>query len=60
VKNQKEIGTRAGTYRDLIDQNRNRFEEIQGGYRAGRYDAAARNLMVEGLLKRFLEDIDNG
>jgi len=60
VKNQKEIGTRAGTYRDLIDQNRQRFEEIQGGYRAGRYDAAARNLMVEGLLKRFLEDIDNG
>lgn len=60
VKNQKEIGTRAGTYRDLINQHRGRFEEIQGGYRAGRYDAAARNLMVEGLLKRFLDDVDNG
>ena len=26
--------------------------------RAGRYDAASRNLMVDGLLKRFLDDID--
>ena len=26
--------------------------------RAGRYDAASRNLMVDGLLKRFLEEID--
>ncbi len=30
-----------------------------GGYRAGRYDAASRNLMVDGLLKRFLEDVDS-
>lgn len=59
VKNQREIGVRAGTYRDLINENRGRFEEVQGGYRAGRYDAAARNLMVEGLLKRFLDDVDN-
>jgi hypothetical protein len=34
------------------------FQETQGGYRAGRYDAASRNLMVDGLLKRFLEEID--
>ena len=25
---------------------------------AGRYDAASRNLMIDGLLKRFLEDLD--
>ena len=42
----------------LIASARTKFEETQGGYRAGRYDAASRNLMVDGLLKRFLEDID--
>jgi hypothetical protein len=58
VKNQKEIGTKVGTYRTLIAGTRAKFEETQGGYRAGRYDAASRNLMVDGLLKRFLEEID--
>jgi hypothetical protein len=58
VKNQKEIGTKVTTYRALIAGARTKFEETQGGYRAGRYDAASRNLMVDGLLKRFLEDID--
>jgi hypothetical protein len=58
VKNQKEIGAKVTTYRALIAGARTKFEETQGGYRAGRYDAASRNLMVDGLLKRFLEDID--
>jgi hypothetical protein len=58
VKNQKEITTKVGAYRTLIAATRAKFEETQGGYRAGRYDAASRNLMVDGLLKRFLEEID--
>ena len=58
IKNQKEIREKVGAYRTLIVETRTRFEEAQGGYRAGRYDAASRNLMVDGLLKRFLDDID--
>ena len=58
VKNQKQIMSKVGTYRTLIADTRARFEEAQGGYRAGRYDAASRNLMVDGLLKRFLEELD--
>ncbi len=58
VKNQKEIGNKVTAYRALIASVRTKFEETQGCYRAGRYDAASRNLMVDGLLKRFLEDID--
>jgi hypothetical protein len=58
VKNQKEITTKVAAFRTLIAGTRARFEETQGGYRAGRYDAASRNLMVDGLLKRFLEEID--
>jgi hypothetical protein len=58
VKNQKEIMSKVGPYKTLITDTRTRFEEIQGGYRAGRYDSAGRNLMVDGLLKQFLEKID--
>src|SRR5262249_36517447 len=55
AKHQKEITAKVGPYKALITDTRTRFEEVQGGYRAGRYDAAGRNLMVDGLLKRFLE-----
>jgi hypothetical protein len=58
VKNQKEITSKVSIFRTLIAETRTRFEETQGGYRAGRYDAASRNLMVDGLLKRFLEEIE--
>jgi hypothetical protein len=58
VKNQKEITTKVTAFRTLIAETRTRFEETQGGYRAGRYDAASRNLMVDGLLKRFLEELE--
>jgi hypothetical protein len=58
VKNQKEIGSKVALYRTLVDSTRTKFDEIQGGFRAGRYDAAARNLMVDGLLRRFLDDVD--
>ena len=58
VKNQKEIGAKVSAYRTLVETTRGQFDEIQGGYRGGRYDAAARNLMVDGLLRRFMEDVD--
>src|SRR3954468_6728523 len=35
VKNQKEISTKVVTFRKLIAETRTRFEETQGGYRAG-------------------------
>ena len=58
LKNQKEIGAKVGEYKGLVETTRAKFDEIQGGYRGGRYDAAARNLMVDGLLRRFLDDVD--
>ncbi len=58
AKHQKEISTKRGVYAKLIADTREKFDEIQGGYRAGRYDSPGRNLMVDGLLKRFLEQID--
>lgn len=58
VKNKNEIAAKLPGCRDIITDSRTKFDEIQGGYRAGRYDAAGRNLMVEGLLKRFLDQVD--
>ncbi len=58
IKNQKEITGKIEPCKAIIADTRTKFDEIQGGYRAGRYDAAGRNLMVEGLLKRFLDQVD--
>ena len=58
LKNRKEITDKVGICKTLIGETRTKFEETQGGYRAGRYDGPSRNLMVDGLLKRFLEELD--
>ena len=57
-KHQKEVTGKIQPYRTLVSETRTRFEEIQGGYRAGRYDQAGRNLMVDGLLQQFLRQVD--
>jgi hypothetical protein len=57
-KHQKEVTSKIQPYRALVSETRARFEEIQGGYRAGRYDQAGRNLMVDGLLQQFLKQVD--
>jgi hypothetical protein len=58
VRNQKEISGKIGRFRERIAEERRKFDEIQTGYRANRYDARERNLMVDGQLKRFLADLD--
>jgi hypothetical protein len=58
VRNQREISQKLGRFRERIADERKHFEEIQSGYRANRYDARERNLMVDGQLKRFLADLD--
>jgi hypothetical protein len=58
LKNRKEITDKVSACKTIIADTRTRFEETQGGYRAGRYDGPARNLMVDGLLKRFLGELD--
>jgi|SRR5581483_307243 len=58
VRNQKEITSKITRFRERITEERAKFEEIQAGYRANRFDARERNLMVDGQLKRFLADLD--
>lgn len=57
-RNQKDIIRKVGIYRNEIRDTKVKYEEIQVGFRDGRYKAADRNLMIDGLLKRFIEEID--
>ena len=58
MKNQKSISEKVPRYRELIATTQQKFDEIQSGYRGNRYDARERNLMVDGLQKRFLAECD--
>jgi hypothetical protein len=58
ASNQRQVRKKIGVYRDVIQQTRVRYDEIQGGYTANRYPVADRNLMIDGLMKRFLGDLD--
>jgi hypothetical protein len=58
LKNQKEISAKIPRLRKTIGETKVQFEEIQTGYRANKYGVRERNLMVDGLLKRFLAQCD--
>lgn len=56
--NQKEVLARRKPYRELIADALGKFEDIQARYREDRYDAGERALLVEGLLRRVLAEIE--
>jgi len=58
IRNQKDIVKKVGIYRKLIDESKGRYDELQAGWRDGRFDATERNLMIDGLMKRFLTQCD--
>jgi hypothetical protein len=60
LRNQRDIIRRVGSYRQLIADTRDRYDDLQQGWRDGKYDDRSRNLMIDGLMKRFLEQCDEG
>jgi hypothetical protein len=58
LRNQKDIIRKVGVYKRIIKETSERFEDSQGGWRDGKYDLGERNLMIDGLMKRFLEQVD--
>jgi hypothetical protein len=58
IKNQKDIIKNVGVYKAQILDTRERYEELQAGWRDGKYDSTSRNLMIDGLMKRFVEQCD--
>ena len=58
IRNQKDIVKKVGIYRGLITETREQYEELQNAWRSGRTDVTERNLMIDGLMKRFLARCD--
>lgn len=56
--NQKEVMARVGPYKRLIRDAREKFEGIQARYQDGRYDEGERALLIEGLLRRVLGEVE--
>lgn len=55
---QKEVLARRKPYKQLISDTHEKFEDIQARYNDGRYDSGERALLVEGLLRRVLGEIE--
>jgi hypothetical protein len=58
IKNQKDVVKKVGIYKTAIVDTKKRYDEIQAGWRDGKYDQTDRNLMIDGLMKRFIGQVD--
>ena len=58
VRNQKDIVKKVGKYKTVIADAQKRYEEVQAGWRDGKYQITDRNLMIDGLMKQFIGQID--
>ncbi len=59
-RNQRDIINKVGVYKRVIVESKERYEEVQTGWKDGRYGTTDRNLMIDGLMKRFISEIDGG
>ncbi|HET7502797.1 MAG TPA: hypothetical protein VFK02_17365 [Kofleriaceae bacterium] len=58
IKNQKDIVRKVSAYRAVIADQEKRYAEVQAGWRDGKYQIPDRNLMIDGLMKQFIAQID--
>ena len=58
VRNQKDIIKKVSSYKTVIGELEKRYAEVQAGWRDGKYQITDRNLMIDGLMKQFIAQID--
>jgi hypothetical protein len=58
IRNQKDIIRKVGSYRIEIAEHAKRYDEVQAGWRDGKYQLTDRNLMIDGLMKQFITQVD--
>jgi hypothetical protein len=58
IKNQKDIVRKVGAYKAIITDHEKRYAEVQSGWRDGKYQVTDRNLMIDGLMKQFITQVD--
>ena len=59
VRNRKSIINKVGAYKAVIADHEKRYLEIQAGWRDGKYQVTDRNLMIDGLMKQFIKQVDD-
>jgi hypothetical protein len=58
VRNQKDIVKKVGVYKTFIADTQKKYEEVQSGWRDGKHQITDRNLMIDGLMKKFVAQVD--
>jgi hypothetical protein len=58
VRNQKDIIKKVSSYRTAIADSEKKYDEVQVGWRDGKYQITDRNLMIDGLMKQFIARVD--
>lgn len=58
IRNNRQIQEKVGGYRNIIRDTRPRYESIQDDYAGGAIDRRQMELMVDGLVARFIEELD--
>ena len=58
IKNQKDIIKKVSAYKTIIADHEKRYGDVQSGWRDGKYQVTDRNLMIDGLLKQLISQID--
>jgi hypothetical protein len=58
IRNQRDVIKKVSGYRTAIADTHKKFDDIQGGWRDGKYQSTDRNLMIDGLMKRFIAQVD--
>src|SRR5258706_13566491 len=57
IRNQKDIIKKVGHYKTMIAEHEKRYDDVQAGWRDGKYQIPDRNLMIDGLMKQFIAQI---
>ncbi len=58
IRNQKDIVKKVGSYKAVIAEHERRYGDVQAGWRDGKYQMTERNLMIDGLMKQFITQVD--
>ena len=58
VRNRREITDKIGRYRTMVADLRQSYEKLQSDHRDARLTREQLTLMVDGLMQRFLSDLD--
>ncbi|MCW5801038.1 MAG: hypothetical protein KIT31_01400 [Deltaproteobacteria bacterium] len=58
IRNQRDIIKKVNKYKTAIAETSKKFDDVQNGWRDGKHQTNERNLMIDGLMKQFITQVD--